>query len=276
MTRLSILLLATSVVWGQETSGRLGDFHDGSGAHPVHHITLYAEDGFQIFPGVNDDKPFSTYDTCIRCHAVETIEKGWHFNPTVDPNDAGPVGEPWIYWDCATGTQLPLSDRAWPGTFTAQEAGLSDWWKTRIFGRHMPGGGSGVLSESAQINPGDDWASSGNLHVNCLACHDAEPLHDQAQQALLLKKNAFKWAGAATSAFAYADVSKPNVGAENFADLIPGITYDETRFFADNKVRMDLRADVPNARCQFCHSTTMAHGNNAAWQEDVHLAAEVL
>ena len=75
---LSLLLLATGVVSGQESSaqsGRLGDFHDGSGAHSVHHITLYAEDGFQIFPGVNDDQPFSTYATCIRCHAVETIEK---------------------------------------------------------------------------------------------------------------------------------------------------------------------------------------------------------
>ncbi|NQV32641.1 MAG: hypothetical protein HQ515_08110 [Phycisphaeraceae bacterium] len=290
ITLLSMLLLATGVVWSQdktEESGRLGDFHDGSESHAVHHIGLYAEDGFQILPGLNDDKPFSTYATCISCHQIESyktfvdgvekehkgIQDGWHFNPTVDPNSAGPVGEPWIYWDCATGTQLPLSDRAWPGTFTAKEAGLSDWWMTRIFGRHMPGGGRGVLDESAALNPDDDWAQSGNLQVNCLACHDAEPLHDQAQQALLLKKNAFKWAGAATSAFAHVEVSKPNVGAENFADLVPGIVYDESRFFAGNKVRMDLRADVPNARCQFCHSTTMAHGNNADWQEDVHLAA---
>ena len=273
ITLLSLLILTTGVVWSQDGSGRLGDFHDGSGSHPVHHIPLYADDGFQIFPGVNDDQPFSTYATCIRCHAVETIEKGWHFNPTVDPNDAGPVGEPWIYWDCATGTQLPLSDRAWPGTFTAEEAGLSNWWKTRIFGRHMAGGGSGVLGESDTVQPGDDWVTSGNLQVNCLACHDAEPLHDQAQQALLLKKGAFKWAGAATSAFAYADVSKPNVGAEHFADVVPGITYDENRFFAGNSVRMDLRADVPSERCLFCHSTTMAHGNNETWQEDVHLAA---
>jgi hypothetical protein len=276
MTALCILLLATGVVWTQEKEaqpGRLGDFLDGSQAHSVHHIVLYDEDGFPIFPGLNDDKPFSTYATCIHCHQVETIEKGWHFNPVVDPNHAGPAGEPWIYWDCATGTQLPISDRAWPGTFTADQAGLSPWWKTRIFGRHMPGGGSGVQGDSDPLNPDDDWVQSGDLQVNCLACHDAEPLHDQAQQALLINKNAFRWAGAATSAFAYASADRPRDRAEHFADLVPGITYDQSRFFADNKVRMDLRADVPNERCQFCHSTTMAHGNDASWQEDVHLAA---
>lgn len=276
MTVLSVLLLATGVVWAQEKTedtGRLGDFIDGSQAHSVHHIALYDEEGFPVFPGLNDEKPFSTYATCIRCHGVETIETGWHFNPVVDPNHAGPTGEPWIYWDCATGTQLPLSDRAWPGTFTAEQAGLSGWWKTRIFGRHMPGGGSGVRRESTPLNPDDNWDQSGDFQVNCLACHDAEPLHDQAQQALLINKNAFRWAGAATSGFAYANADRPRDRAEHFADLVPGITYDQNRFFADNKVRMDLRADVPNARCQFCHSTTMAHGNDASWPEDVHLAA---
>jgi len=137
----------------------------------------------------------------------------------------------------------------------------------------MPGGGSSVLGESDPLDPDDDWATSGNLQVNCLACHDAESLHDQAQQAMLIKKNAFKYAGAATAGFAYASVDKPNVGAEHFADVVPTVTYDESRFFAGNQVRMDLRAEAPNERCLFCHSTTMAHGNDASWPQDVHLAA---
>jgi len=290
ITILTMLLLIAGVAWSQEESeesGRLGDFSDGSQSHAVHHIGLYVEDGFPIFPGVNDDKPFSLYTTCIGCHQIENIEEfvdgvkkvdpgiesGWHFNPVPDPNSKAPVGEPWIYWDCATGTQLPLSDRAWPGTFTANEAGLSAWWKTRVFGRHMPGGGSGVLKDSEPKDPGDPWDQSGNLAINCLTCHDAEPLHDQVQQALLIKKNAFKWAGPATSAFAYAHATKPRPRAEHFADLMPAIEYDEDRFFADNKVRMDLRSGDLNERCQFCHSTTLAHGNDSSWQEDVHMAA---
>lgn len=281
-----IVILALSVVtslvlgpaWGQSTpeGARLGDVGDGSRAGALHHIRLYTEDGFPILPGVNSEKPFSTFVTCGQCHYYEHVEKGWHFNPVVDSNDLR-TGEPWIYWDCATATQIPLSMRAWPGAFDPHDIGLTDWWFTRVFGRHMAGGGPGVQNPDEDPNPEDRWAASGDLQVNCLSCHDGETLHDQAVYAREVAKENYRWAATATSAFATVDgeASKlPDFWEKGDpSEDVPQVTYDETRFFAENKVYMDLRKDVPNKRCNFCHSTKVIGEGHHGGPLDVHMAA---
>ena len=78
-------------------------------------------------------------------HDYDVIKKGWHFNATDANVPAGRPGQPWIYVDAATGTQIPLSYRAWPGTFRPDQVGMSPFRFTQLFGRHMPGGGPGEI-----------------------------------------------------------------------------------------------------------------------------------
>ena len=258
------------------TAGRLGDVSDGSRAGAVHHVGLYTEDGFPIFPGVNSEKPFSTFVTCGQCHLYETIQMGWHFNPVADSNDMR-TGEPWIYWDCATATQIPLSLRAWPGTFDPNDIGLTDWWFTRTFGRHMLGGGPGVQNPDEALDPDDRWAASGDLQVNCLSCHDAEVFHDQAAYAQQVGKHNYRWAATATSSFAVVDGAAKKLPdfweKGDPSEDLPQVQYDETRFFAKNKVFLDLRKDVSNKRCAFCHSTKVIDEGHHGGPVDVHMAA---
>jgi hypothetical protein len=106
---------------------------DGSRTPGVHRIPLYAE---SMEPGKPGDKitketspalPFSIRGTCGECHVYkhdyDVIKKGWHFNATDANVPPGRPGQPWIYTDVTTGTQIPLSYRAWPGTFRPDQVG---------------------------------------------------------------------------------------------------------------------------------------------------------
>ena len=278
LTVVTALALAPASAQSPETATRLGDVSDGSRAGVVHHIKLYTEDGFPIFPGVNAEKPFSTFVTCGQCHMYESIQKGWHFNPVVDSNDTR-TGEPWIYWDCATATQIPLSYRAWPGTFDPNDIGLTDWWFTRVFGRHMAGGGPGVQNPDDPPNPEDRWGPSGDLQVNCLACHDAEAFHHQTMYDQQIAKHNYRWAAAATSSFVMVEGAAKDLpdhwepGDADPSDELPHVSYDESRFFGENKVFMDLVRDVPNKRCNYCHSTKVIGAGHHGGPVDVHMAA---
>jgi hypothetical protein len=257
--------------------GRLGDVHDGNRSAAVHHINLFTEDGFKIFPGLNSDQPFSTFITCGQCHHYEVIGQGWHFNTDPESAPAGRPGEPWIYWDCATGTQIPLSKRPWKGTFDPASVGLSDWWFTRVFGRQMAGGGPGVFNEEVGADPDDRWGASGDLQINCLSCHNGDPLHDQSQYALQIAKHNFRWAATATATFAHVEGGARRL-PDSFlpgdtSEFIPTVKYDDSRFFADNKVFMQLQRDVPDKRCNFCHSTKVISDDPVNNAVDVHMAA---
>jgi len=81
----------------------------------------------------------------------------------------GTPGEPWILADAKTGTQLPLSYRARPGVWNPADVGLTPWAFTGLFGRHMPGGGTGGKYGTAVIDPNARWDVSGALEINCLA-----------------------------------------------------------------------------------------------------------
>ena len=60
-----VLLFPLSVL-PQESM--LGDVSDGSRAVPVHLIKLYDEDGSVIRPNETHLLPFSTRETCGKCH----------------------------------------------------------------------------------------------------------------------------------------------------------------------------------------------------------------
>ncbi len=268
----------------------LGDESDGSRAVPIHLIPLYPEneDGEKGFKIAGDDDillPFSTRWTCGDCHSYATVSKGWHFN-AVDANAApGRPGQPWILVDASTGTQIPLSYRAWPQTFRPEQVGLTPRQFTKLFGRHTPGGGTGELESK---NPDEFMREfiSGKLEINCLACHNVNPEQDQAGYAIQTARENFRWAAAASCEFTSVSGSVIDV-PETYDPFMPmplndpkkippGVSYREDAFDKDNWVFFDITRKVANERCYFCHSNLDVGSNSSerwAADEDVHLTA---
>jgi len=291
-------LAAGAVVTEQKL---LGDESDGSRAQPLHRIELLAaaadenKDPLKIDPNIDPKTevllPFSTRHTCGRCHSYEIIKKGWHFN-SVDPNaGAGRPGQPWLYVDVKTGTQIPLSYRAWPGTFRPAQFGLTDRAFTKIFGRQTPGGGPG---ERQVENPDEIMRQyiSGRLDINCLSCHNGDPRQDQggpAGYAVQISRGNFRWAAAASSGLALVKGSADDMDdaydpfdpfavetAAGGRKTPPTLTYQNNVFDREKFVFFDIVRQVPSSRCYFCHSNLYMGAETAekwACDEDVHLKA---
>lgn len=281
LPRITALAVICLVAWTlplpaqESSSSMIGDSGDGNLSQPVHLIKIYDKDAGTIFP--DSDRPFSTKQTCGRCHDYDKISHGRHFNAAEENIDPGHKGEPWIYWDCAAATQIPLSYRNWEGTYKPQQVGLSDWDFTQVFSRHFPGGSVADPSGETVDPIASRWNVSGTMEINCLACHDAEPFHDQAQCAIQLAEQNFGWANTATSSFAWVtgSVKKlpdhwvPEDGSLDY----PAAHYDASRFNGENKVQLNLTRAIPNERCYFCHSTSQTHAERTDVDEDIHLKA---
>jgi hypothetical protein len=259
--------------------GGIGDESDGSRAVPVHLIRLYDERGANITAGDDLPQPFSMRQTCGKCHACETISGGWHFN-AIDPNVApGRPGQPWILVDHATGTQMPLAYRSWPGTFRPEQIGLTPWQFMKRFGRQMPGGGVGELEsdEPAEIMR---QLVSGKLEVNCLSCHNAHPGQDQSDifgYASQVARENFRWAATASCEFATVSGSAA-AQLDTYDPLMSdaiAVKYRAGTFDYKNRVLFDIVRRVSDERCYFCHSNRDIQQDSEKWatDEDVHLAA---
>jgi hypothetical protein len=263
----------------------LGDKSDGSRAIPVHLIPLLNEDGEKISP---DDKPllpFSIRQTCGACHSYNVIGRGWHFNATDSNVPIGRPAQPWILVDTATGTQIPLSYRTWPGTFRPEQLGLTPRKFLRLFGRHTPGGSVGE-QENTDTDEITREFISGKLEANCMSCHDADPAHNQAEYAIQMVRENFRWAAAATCGFATVSGSAKDM-PDTYDPLMPqvlddpkltppSVTYRKEVFDSKNQVFFNVVREVPNERCYFCHSNMyLVNKDTEKWQsdKDVHLAA---
>jgi len=282
---LAALGLVLSMAVGAKAA-LLGDTSDGSRAGAVHQINLVNEDGEKITPGDDPLLPFSTKQTCGDCHSYDKISNGWHFNATDPDAKAGRQGQPWIYVDVASCTQIPISYRNWPDTFTPQQIGLTNWQFTNLFGRQMPGGGVGVLDSEDDDELMRQFVS-GPLEINCLICHNANHGQNQAEYADQTKRQNFRWASTAACEFASVTGSAKDMPdtydplmPEEFDDpkmKPPTVTYRENAFDEKNRVLLDVVREVPAERCYFCHSTATLKEGYASekWQqeEDVHLAA---
>lgn len=267
---------------------KLGDESDGSRAHAVHVIPLINEEGEKISPDDDPVLPFSTKETCGDCHSYSIISRGFHFNAALAdlaPEAHGRAGQPWILADARTGLQIPISYRPWPGAFTPEQAGLSPKLFLKIFGRHMPGGGVGEVPSE---DPDEIMRAmiSGYLEINCLACHDGHPGHNQAEYGGQVMRENFRWAAAATSSFATVTGSAKDMpdtydpmmpeAPEDPKLVPPGITYKAGTFGDDGSVQLDIKREVPNYRCYFCHSNMyIESGHTEKWttDEDIHLKA---
>ncbi|MCH8118842.1 MAG: hypothetical protein IIC00_03830 [Planctomycetes bacterium] len=293
---LVLCLSAPTVCFANEAVGAntdqklLGDESDGSRAHPIHLIPLFAENedgekGEKISPDDDPLLPFSTRWTCGGCHSYGIISKGLHFNAT-DPNVApGRPGQPWILADARTGTQIPLSYRPWPGTFKPEQVGLTAREFTMYFGRHTPGGGAGELETEDPDEIMRDYIS-GKLEINCLSCHDADPAHNQGECFIQVSRENFRWVSAATCEFASVSGSAKDMPdtydpfmpepPEDAKKVPPTITYRKTAFDHENKISFNIVREVPNHRCYFCHSNMDLDKEGAEkWSsdEDIHLTA---
>ncbi|NOX54305.1 MAG: hypothetical protein GXP27_07655, partial [Planctomycetes bacterium] len=137
--------------------------------------------------------------------------------------DSGRPGEPWIWTDLRTGTQLPLSYRSWPGTYRPDELGLSPWDVLLKFGHHLPGGGLGEPADAADSNNPDTketaesgaasgageapsapkaesdgksgrWKLSGPLEIDCLICHSNDRSYNYKLRARQISQQNLAWA----------------------------------------------------------------------------------
>ncbi len=282
----AILFCATSVFAATDVNSSFeGDQSDGSRAVSVHLIELLDEEGDKITPEVEPLLPFSTRQTCGACHDYEKISHGWHFN-AAEPNAApGRGGQPWIFTDASIATQIPLSYRKWPGAYSPEALGLTGREFIQLFGRQMPGGGTG---ETDSNNPDEIMRGfiSGKLEINCLACHDADPAHNQAEYGDQIARQNFRWAAAATCGFASVGGLARDMPNNydpfmpqplNDPKLIaPAVAYRKDAFDDKNQVFFDIVRKMPAERCYFCHSnydTGKSSPEKWATDEDVHLAA---
>ncbi len=258
----------------------------------VHRLTLYDEEGTVIDPSGEQAAPYSPRATCGKCHEYGSIARGWHFNAGEPGIDAGRPGEPWIYVDPASGTQIPLSLRRWPGTFTPQEIGLSEWDFLLRFGRHLPGWaerrgeeGSGPRDRGTEGVAGR-WEVAGRLEIDCLLCHSADMSHDPAERARQIERQNFRWAATAAAGLGVVRGEARRLPDDwdplaprnpDRPDLWPpSVVYDRSRFDADDRVLFDISRRPPAERCYYCHTARqVGPGSPRAFEEagDVHLAA---
>ena len=282
------LVILANIARAEGAEKKLGDESDGSRAHPVHLIPLLTEEGEKIAPDDDPLLPFSMKETCGACHSYAVISSGWHFNaasPDVGAKGHGRIGQPWILADAGTGVQIPISYRPWAGAFRPEEVGLDSRLFLKIFGRHLPGGGIGEVPSD---DPDDVMRSmiSGYLEANCLACHDGDAGHNQAEYGGQVVRENFRWAAAATSSFATVAGSAKDMPdtydpmmpepPEDPKLVPPGIKYAANTFGEDKSVLLDIQREAPNHRCYFCHSNMYIDGNDAEkWSsdEDIHLTA---
>ena len=261
---------------------KIGDIADGNRSRDVHVVRLIDHDSSTIWLNEQPLMPFSARNTCGECHDYDRIASGWHFNAGYDPENDGRPGQPWIFSDPLSLTQLPLSYRNWPGAFNPDSIGLKPFDFVSIFGRHAPGGGIGDDDRCWNKENIVRWWISGPSEVNCLGCHDASPAYDHAEYASQMMKQNFRWASTAAS-----DIAMVNGAARDMPDnydiyrgtapdeaqkKAPTVFYDPIRFNPQNKVFFDITTRIPDENCYFCHSQVIAD-SLAAPEEDVHLKA---
>ena len=273
---IGLSLLATGTARAEEAK-LLGDGNDGNRSMPVHLVELFDQDGRRIRAGDKDPKPFSTKQTCGKCHDYGKMSQGWHFNANIPTVPAGRSGQPWMLTDARTRTQIPVSGRAWPGTFTPEQVGLTPWDVMIQFGSHMPGGSYGEMDA---LTPDQVTRQniSGKYEINCLACHSADWRQDQSLAALQLARQNYRWTAAAASGKAI--VNGVAVELSNFFDpeFDEGlkVTYQPGVFDKDDMVFFDIAGKPQDRQCYFCHSNQdMRVSEHDEWtrDKDVHSLA---
>ncbi|MDP1563577.1 MAG: hypothetical protein Q8M16_19530 [Pirellulaceae bacterium] len=263
----------------------------------VHWIELYDAKNNKILP--ESPRPYSPKATCGRCHDVETISHGFHFQAGSEATEAGRPGQPWVWSDPKTGTHLPLSYRPWEGTYDPDKLGISRWQMALLFGGYLPGGGPG---SEANLPNGPTPAAgtaladiaknrsmvTGPLLIDCMLCHHMQG-HGYSPFAWTeqIKQENFAYAPFAAMGLGTIEgavkrlkddfnPAAEGAAAEGAAAELPQVKYDTARFRGDGKVLFNLVRKPQNNACYYCHSQTTSNavqGQRWLHDEDVHLRA---
>ncbi|MCX8160752.1 MAG: hypothetical protein N3G18_07455 [Candidatus Saccharicenans sp.] len=282
---VSRLLEARSEVSpGQEIKLKAEEKKEWSGSQlsPLHRIPLNDEFNQKIVPAAPNALPFSTRYSCEPCHSYSTISQGTHFNyknrPAVDRRT-----EPWFLVDNRTGVQLPISFQKYPGFWSPEQLGLSDWRFVTLFARNLSGGGPGEPSDENQT-PDSRWNVSGKLEINCLGCHHKSPLQDHSEWVKQVMRENFRWAATAASGLGEVVGMASRLPATwNIADgpnpddrewaVVPQVRYNPNLFDSKNNAVLELPPPEDD-RCLACHSVSPRTAKSRAEVDrDVHLQA---
>jgi len=281
--------------------GLPGRLRTGADTSFVHRIGLFDERKKLV--GGKTTEPYSPMTTCGKCHDYASIPWGGHCGGARPGAAAARPGEPWILWDAATRTQIPLSHRSWAGTRPPADAGMSDWDFALRFGSHLPGGGplewlKDGRRRTVTEEPGPDgkgtvsrWKAGGAHAVDCLACHLAAP-YDRQERAHLVRAGQFRYApeaGAGLSAVKPA-TKKITPGGDEVVEPLPpsavkpsapgegtvAALRDASRIDVEGRVLLDITRHPPARNCQACHAARVpgsAGGAASDRDRDIHLAA---
>lgn len=313
MSRYAIgaaVLLTMVAVNAALSAGESRFAHTGSRSQYVHWIDLYDANQRRIDPTDPKAAPYSPSKTCGRCHDYEAIASGHHFNASLDSAQPGRPGEPWMWVDSRTGTQLPLSYRGWPGTYDPRKLGITSWEFVLKFGRHLPGGELGEAvapvaepaakeapaaaapaegaskeppAAAAPADPGR-WKLAGKLDIDCMICHCNNHEYSMELWSKQIEDQNFAWAPTAALGLGFVDgkVSalpddfEPAKVEENSRTKLPTTTYAAGRVNAEKKVFFDVIRQPSDNACYYCHSRQHV-GQDAVpdWNcdQDVHLQA---
>ncbi len=255
----------------------IGDGNDGNRSTPVHLIDLMDENGVKIRAADKDARPFSMSKTCGQCHSFDVISHGWHFQLSDPGQKDGRPGQPFVLTDTKTRTVLPISERNWPGVYSIEKLGMSQWEFIGQFGSHIAGNRFGKFLD-AEEDPAVMMRKeiSGQWEINCLACHNADSRQDQSLAALQLARQNYRWANTAATGLAVVDGTASALSDFFDPTLDKGLTvsYSPSIFDKDDKVFMNITRKVPAERCYFCHSVQeLSVGESSEWSrdQDVHL-----
>jgi len=260
-----------------------GSDWDGSLTVPVHRIPLFDEEEQEILPAYGGRMPFSTRYTCGPCHDYSTVAGGVHFNSSKESASAGRRGEPWVWVDEPTGTQLPLSYRDWAGTWNPRELGITEWRFTQLFGRHMPGGDAGEPADTL-ADPRSRWDVSGTVEINCLGCHGASPGQDHGEWGKQMARENFRWAATAASGLGVVtgvasrlpdtwtvhDGTNPD---DTDYAVPPTVHYDQGLFDHKGRALFEITDEPPDRNCLYCHSVSQVGTEKWELDNDVHSAS---
>ncbi len=293
LTSLLVILTSWTFVSASETGGRL---ETGSQSTFIHEIGIYDSEGAIIDPASDSPSPFSTEQTCGKCHDYKAISSGWHFNSRMEEVDHGRPGEPWVITDEKSATQIPVSYRNWPGLWQPKDIGLSDWEFLQTFGRHMPGG---TFKDSGTHDPEEFkelWEGAGTYQIDCMSCHSLDRTQNQTLRHDQIEKHNLQYIsittmgiGSVEGAIKDADSGGGLDESDPFAAFDPAfeetaagpaalsITYDMSKFDENDRTFFDVSRKGKIDNCFFCHSNrTMSNGSaTPEWHndQDVHISA---
>ncbi|HOJ33633.1 MAG TPA: formate dehydrogenase subunit gamma [Candidatus Hydrogenedentes bacterium] len=298
------VFLVVSSAWGQPQETSVGENLDKyigkylatknraaragvSRLYPQSCPPFFLRDEFDRVIDENSTQPVSLVQTCGKCHSVETVTGGYHFQmgrdelyPTQKLGEPVPLHKsPGVYgkW------QLLYQRELAPKTFEhPDQVDMTSFDFVATCGICHPGGGptlfdrGGLRYDTVMLqdpavgltNDGDYyqamWHKSGALEPDCLICHlEHYEYSDRAQQ---IKKLNFKWA--ATVAGGFGDVEGAVKNGE-----VPKVKYDKNVFRPDGKVYLKIQRPDDRA-CLFCHDISGVQKRGTTWTSnylsDVH------